>query len=93
MATYVVQTGDSLSKIGAKHGVSWNSIAIANNIPSPYTIFPGQRLTIPSESGVTPGSNVGGASVGDAQDFNPIIDKLIGGILLYGIFRVLMKVF
>jgi hypothetical protein len=29
----------------------------------------------------------------DAYDFNPVLDKVIGGILLYGIFRVLMKLF
>lgn len=33
------------------------------------------------------------SSVGQAADFGPMADKLIGGVLLYGIFRVLMKVF
>jgi hypothetical protein len=30
---------------------------------------------------------------GGAYDFNPVLDKIIGGVLLYGIFRVLMKIF
>lgn len=49
--TYTVQSGDSLSKIGAKHGVSWQKIFEANRdkIDDPDRIFPGQELTIPSE--------------------------------------------
>ena len=50
-STYTVQSGDSLSKIGAKHGVSWQKIFEANRdkIDDPDKIFPGQELTIPSE--------------------------------------------
>lgn len=44
--TYTVKTGDCLSVIGAKVGVSWTSIANANGIHSPYTIYPGQVLKI-----------------------------------------------
>lgn len=36
---------------------------------------------------------VGGVKQEEAYDFNPVLDKVIGGILLYGIFRVLMKLF
>lgn len=43
---YVVQSGDSLSKIAAYHGLNWRSIAAKNNIQSPYTIFAGQRLSL-----------------------------------------------
>ena len=45
--TYEVQPGDTLSGIGEKFGVDWHQIAAANNIPPPYTLYPGQRLTIP----------------------------------------------
>ncbi len=50
-ATYTVQSGDSLSKIGAKHGVSWQKIFEANRdkLNDPDKIFPGQELTIPAE--------------------------------------------
>lgn len=50
-ATYTVQSGDSLSKIGSKYGVSWQSIFEANRdkLDDPDKIFPGQELTIPSE--------------------------------------------
>ena len=43
---YVVQSGDSLSKIAAYHGLNWRSIAAKNNIQSPYTIFVGQYLSL-----------------------------------------------
>jgi nucleoid-associated protein YgaU len=47
--TYTVQSGDNLSKIGAKYGVSWNDIFEANRdkLDDPDKIYPGQELTIP----------------------------------------------
>ncbi len=49
--TYTVQSGDSLSKIGSKYGVSWQKIFEANRdkLDDPDKIQPGQELTIPSE--------------------------------------------
>ena len=49
--SYTVQSGDSLSKIGEKFGVSWQKIFDANRdkLDDPDTIHPGQELTIPSE--------------------------------------------
>jgi len=49
-STYTVQSGDSLSKIGSKLGVSWQKIFEANRdkIDDADKIFPGQELTIPS---------------------------------------------
>lgn len=49
--TYTVQSGDNLSKIGAKYGVSWQKIFEANSdkLSDPDKIFPGQELVIPSE--------------------------------------------
>lgn len=48
---YTVQPGDSLSKIGAKYGVSWQKIYEANRdkIDDPDKIYPGQELVIPKE--------------------------------------------
>ena len=48
--TYTVQSGDSLSKIGSKYGVSWQKIFEANRdkLDDPDKIQPGQELTIPS---------------------------------------------
>lgn len=42
--TYTVKSGDTLSGIGAKLGVSWKDIASKNGIAAPYTIYPGQKL-------------------------------------------------
>lgn len=49
--TYTVQSGDSLSKIGSKYGVSWQKIFEANRdkLNDPDKIQPGQELTIPQE--------------------------------------------
>ena len=47
--TYTVQSGDSLSKIGQKYGITWQQIFEANKdkISDPDKIYPGQELTIP----------------------------------------------
>ena len=42
--TYTVVSGDSLSGIGSKLGVNWQTLAKANGIVSPYKIYPGQKL-------------------------------------------------
>ena len=41
---YTVKSGDNLSAIGSRLGVSWTSIASKNGLKSPYTIYPGQKL-------------------------------------------------
>lgn len=49
--TYTVQSGDTLSKIGSEHGVSWQKIFEANRdkLDDPDKIYPGQELSIPGE--------------------------------------------
>ena len=44
---YVVQPGDSLSRIAQRFGVPMATIMSANGIVNPNLIFAGQRLTIP----------------------------------------------
>jgi LysM repeat protein len=58
-STYTVRSGDTLSGIGAKLGVSWQSIASLNGIGSPYRIYPGEVLRI---SGGSSGGGGGGSS-------------------------------
>jgi len=48
--TYVVQSGDHLSQIAARYGMSWTAIAAANNIANPDIIYAGLELTIPDAS-------------------------------------------
>lgn len=45
--SYVVQSGDALSLIAERHGVTTAALAQANGITNPNLIHPGQRLTIP----------------------------------------------
>lgn len=48
--TYTVRSGDTLSGIGSKYGVSWKKIYEANKSvigSNPNRIYPGQRLAIP----------------------------------------------
>ncbi len=47
---YTVVNGDSLSKIGKAHGVSWQAIFEANKdvIKNPDLIQPGWKLKIPT---------------------------------------------
>ncbi|NNE96221.1 MAG: LysM peptidoglycan-binding domain-containing protein [Acidimicrobiales bacterium] len=45
--SYQVVAGDSLSRIGARLGVSWQEIARLNNLSSPYRIRVGQTLKVP----------------------------------------------
>ncbi|GAB3113100.1 hypothetical protein GCM10027160_16260 [Streptomyces calidiresistens] len=48
--THTVRAGETLSGIATAYpGVTWQQIAQANRIPAPYTIHPGQRLTIPAQ--------------------------------------------
>lgn len=42
---YTVKSGDTLSEIGSALGVDWKTIASKNGIGSPYTIYPGQKLS------------------------------------------------
>lgn len=49
---YTVKRGDSLWQIAQDqlgNGWKWPSIAAANNINAPYTIYPGEKLIIPKE--------------------------------------------
>ena len=48
-STYTVQSGDNLTKIGERYGVSWQKIFDANRdkLDDPDKIFPGQELAIP----------------------------------------------
>ena len=54
---YVVVSGDNLTTIGAKFGVSWNTIFARNTdrISNPNTIGIGLRLRVPGGSAPTPG--------------------------------------
>jgi uncharacterized protein (TIGR02594 family) len=56
---YTVKSGDSMSKIAVKHGVSVGALIRANpQVDDPSMIFPGQKLQIPGQPDATPPSSV-----------------------------------
>ena len=46
--TYVVQPGDNLFRIARNYNMNYDALAAANGLAAPYTVFPGQVLTIPA---------------------------------------------
>ena len=43
---YTIQDGDTLSGIGAEHGVSWQWLAEVNGIANPDLIYPGKTIRV-----------------------------------------------
>ena len=54
---YAVRSGDTLSGIGARYGVSWGSIASNNHIGNPNLIYAGQTLCIPGRGAANSSGN------------------------------------
>lgn len=44
--THTVTAGDTLYRIGQRHGLTWRRLAELNGIPEPYLIRPGQVLRL-----------------------------------------------
>ncbi|MBM4415573.1 MAG: LysM peptidoglycan-binding domain-containing protein [Chloroflexi bacterium] len=61
---YTVVAGDSLSAIGARHGVDSRAIVAANAIAPPYVLHPGQVLRVPGAP----------LRVGELDVFDPLHD-------------------
>ncbi len=55
--THTVRAGEHLSAIAAQYGLSYPTLAMANNITNPNQIFAGQTLVIPAQD-YAPGSYV-----------------------------------
>ena len=53
-SSYVIQRGDTLSLIAARHGVPVSALIQANNITNPNLIFAGQTLIIPGGAPAAP---------------------------------------
>jgi LysM repeat protein len=45
--SHIVQPGEYLALIALRYGATAQAIALANNLPNDWLIYPGQRLTIP----------------------------------------------
>lgn len=59
---HIVVSGETLSELGARYGVSWQQIAQINGLRNANLIFPGQRLTIRRGTTVSSSGNSGSAS-------------------------------
>lgn len=44
--TYVVKSGDTVSSISSRAGISYTQLARLNDIEPPYTIYPGKKLRV-----------------------------------------------
>ncbi|MGL6246418.1 peptidoglycan DD-metalloendopeptidase family protein [Pseudomonas sp.] len=51
---YVVRPKDTLFSIAFRYGWDYKALAARNNIPTPYTIHPGQTIRFDGRSGSTP---------------------------------------
>lgn len=45
--THTIQRGDYLVALAERHNTSWYTLATLNDIPYPYTLYPGQVLRLP----------------------------------------------
>ncbi|MFO7664235.1 MAG: LysM peptidoglycan-binding domain-containing protein [Chloroflexota bacterium] len=68
--TYVVQPGDTLSKIARQYGTTVQAIVQANNIPNPNLIYVGQVLVIPGTTGGVPTPDPGPVTPGPVTGFD-----------------------
>ncbi len=57
--TYHVQAGDTLFSIAFEHDLDFRSLAIANNLNPPYTIFVGQEISFSTSPAKAVGTNIG----------------------------------
>jgi uncharacterized protein YvpB len=53
-AAYTVQPGDYLVALARQLDTTWQELVELNNIPYPYTIYPGQVLSLPGDSRDSP---------------------------------------
>lgn len=52
-STYTVRAGDTITAIGARFGVTVDAVLHANGLSRSSIIYPGQRIAIPSPTGLT----------------------------------------
>lgn len=74
--TYIVQKGDTLSKIGLKTGVAWKTIAELNEIKFPYVVKVGQvlKLTIDNPNPSSP--TISKKYVSNGIDYSIVFDPI-----------------
>lgn len=72
--THVVKQGETLYSIAWRYGWDYRELARANRIPAPYTIYPGQRISMalkPSSSSSTASTNTASAQTNSKPSSKP----------------------
>jgi LysM repeat protein len=64
--TYTIKSGDTISAIAARFGVTTKALLNANGLNSSSIIYPGHKLAIPAGGGSSSGGSSGGPSSGTA---------------------------
>ncbi|MBE0408880.1 MAG: LysM peptidoglycan-binding domain-containing protein [Anaerolineales bacterium] len=61
---YTVKPGDHLSRVAYQLGLNWQKLASYNDIPSPYTIYPGQVIRWSESEDPIDAHDEGGKEIG-----------------------------
>lgn len=69
-AVYTVVKGDNLTKIAAKYGTTWQTLASYNALKNPNLIYPGQKIKIPGSGG---GDGAAGAAASTGLKIQAVI--------------------
>lgn len=69
--TAVVQRGETVYRIATNNGITALDLALWNNIPAPYTIWPGQRLRLYPGGAGTPARPATASSSGSGSVSRP----------------------
>jgi len=70
--THLVRSGDTLFSIAFQHDLDFRSVAIANGLNPPYTIFVDQEINLDLSNSVSSGSAVSTANLGTAVGNNSV---------------------
>lgn len=62
-SSYTIKSGDTISAIAARHGVSTQAVLDANGLTASSIIYPGRTLVIPTAGGASAGGSPSGGSV------------------------------
>lgn len=77
--THLVRSGDTLFSIAFQYDLDFRSLAIANGLNPPYTIFVDQEINLDLNNIVSAGSAVSTANLGTAVGNNSVARARAGG--------------
>jgi LysM repeat protein len=74
--SYTIVSGDTISAIATRYGISTQALLDANGLASSSVIHPGQKLVIPGVTTASSGSTTGGTSAGATGNVTPLNDEM-----------------